>query len=171
MSELEKIARQKSEVALAARLTGLQSEIQATQRELAAKGLFRSGAMLKKILRCCCSALDAQASTVISEYEWAIVQALIVNQSWVGKLIAEASGSLDDLREPVNMQLEQACRAAGQPQLLARLQTEYQSMESAAKLRITLALQSKMAERRRGLIRGLPTLLPKLLSKLFGGSA
>lgn len=171
MSELETIARQKIEISLEQRLTGLSAEIKAIQRELSAKGLLRSGAMLKRVLSACCSAVDSHAALVTSEYEWAVSQALLVSQSWVEGLVTEAAGCLDRLRVPVRGHLEQACKVADQPRLLDRLYNEFESNELAAKSRVALSLRTKFAERRRGLIRGLPRVVSRLISKLFRGGA
>lgn len=172
MSDLETIAKQKADAALERQISALPAEIQAIQRELSAKGLLRSGAMLKRVLAACCSSLEAQAAVVRAEYEWVVSQALWVSQSWVEHLVAVASGSLDALHEPVRSHLEKACELAGQPQLFNRLYAEFQSSDAAAKSAIALSLKAKFAERRRGVIRALPGMLQRLISRVFtGGSA
>ena len=87
MLDLEQLAAQKAEFAAQQRIAVLPSEIQAIQRELGARGLLMSGAMLKRVLAACVSALHAQASSVKSEYEWAVSQALFASQAWVERLI------------------------------------------------------------------------------------
>jgi hypothetical protein len=170
MSDLETIATQKAEAAIAKRISALPLKIQAIQRELTAKGLLQSGAMLKGVLAACCSSLEAQATTVREEYEWAVSQALVVSQSWVEQLAAVASGSLDAFHEPVRGHLERACKLAGQPQLFDRLYAEFQSCDNAARSGIGLSLRAKFAERRRGIIRALPVMLQRLISRIFTGS-
>lgn len=171
MSDLESIAGEKAEAALEKRLSGLATDIKAIQRELSARGLLRSGAMLKRVLTACSSTLESHADEIIAQYEWAIAQALLVSHSWVDKLSNKASLSLEKMRAPVKAHLEQACRIADQPKLLDRLYGQYELAESAAKSKITLSLRARFAERRRGLVRRLPGAITQLISKLFRGGA
>lgn len=171
MSDLERIAKQKTDAAIERRIAALPNEIQAIQRELSAKGLLRSGAMLKRVLATCSSNLEAQAETVREEYKWVVSQALWVTQSWAEHLIAVASDSLNPFREPVRLHLEKACEIAGQPKLFSRLYTEFQSSEAAAKSGIALSLRARFAERRRGVIRTLPSVLQRIISRVFTGGS
>ena len=146
-------------------------EIQALQRELAARGLLHSGAMLKRVLAACTSALEAQATTAIAEYEWAATHALVVTQSWTESLVSEACQSFQALQTASLTHLAKASGIAGRPELAAHLESELSISLESCKQRVALALRSKFAERKRGLVRGLPSLIPRLVARFFSGGS
>ncbi|HYE37297.1 hypothetical protein [Methylocaldum sp.] len=151
------------------RIASLPTEIQAIQHELSAKGLVKSGAMLKRVLATCKASIEAQSQTVLAEYEWAVRQALFASQSWVERLVVDASESLEHLYEATQGHIYKACHLAGTPELAVRLLRDLETTKVAAKDSIALSLRSRFAERSRGLIRGLPSLLSRVISRIFGG--
>lgn len=169
MSDLQLLARLKADAEMQKRISAVPTEIKAIQHELSAKGLLRSGVMLKRVLAACQLMVEAQRGTIVSEYQWAIGQALLASQSWVDRLVSEASESLRPLHSVSENHIRKACDLAGTPELAARLLADLQATEIAAKNDIALALRSSFAERRRGLLRSLASLLPRLLSRLFRG--
>ena len=169
MSDLQSIAKQKVEAAVRRHIAALPGEIEAIKREHAAKGLLKSGATLKRVLAICKSITEAQGTTVIKEYRWAIDHALLVSQSWVEQLVTEATGSL----APLHLELEKRIRLisafTGMPELASRLLSELELVEKAVENDIAIALRAGFAERRRGLIRGIAGFVPRLLSRLLKG--
>src|SRR3954471_2826633 len=119
MSDLQQLAKQKTEAASERRIAALPGEIQALQRELAARGLLHSGAMLKRVLAACTSAHEAQATAVIAEYEWAATHALVVTQSWTESLVTEACQSFEALQTASLTHIAKASEVAGRPELAA----------------------------------------------------
>jgi hypothetical protein len=169
MSDLQSLAKQKAAAEMQRRVAALPGEIEATKRQLAAKGLLLSGAMLNRVLAICEAATEAQRATVIAEYRWAVNQALFASQSWVERLVVEATNSLEPLHAEAERHLQKACALVGKPELVARLLSDLEPTEKAAVNDIALALRSCFAERRRGLVRSIPSVLPRLLSRIFGG--
>jgi len=167
MADLQQLASQKAEAALQRRVDTLPAEVQAIQRELNARGLLRSGAMLNRMLAACRAAIDAQASTVIAEYEWAVGQAIFVSQSWIERLVAEASASFSPLQSAGERHLSTASELAGRRELSARLHSDLKTTVEAARQNVGLALRSKFAERKRGLLRALPAFIPRQLARIF----
>ncbi|MDF3823184.1 hypothetical protein P3G55_25065 [Leptospira sp. 96542] len=169
MCDLQAIAKQKTNAELQRQLADLSRAIDAMCREHAAKGLFHSGATLKRVVAICKEATEKQRDAAINEYRWAVNQALLASQSWVNALAAEASASIDSLHEESEKHIENICQKLGKPELIARLLSDLQLAEIAAKNDISLALRVGFAERSRGLIRSIVGFVPKLLSKLQKG--
>lgn len=171
MSDLQSLAKHKAAAEMRRRIAALPIAIEAINREHAAKGLLLSGATLKRVLVTCRIAIEAQADTVIAEYRWAINQALFASQSWVEQLVVEAIQSLEPLHTEAAKHFQTACVLVGKRELAARLLSDLEPIKTAAANDIALALRSCFAERRRGLVRSIPGLLPRLLSRFFGGGA
>jgi hypothetical protein len=171
MSDLLALARTKADAVVDSRAKALPTEIQAIQRELSAKGLLKSGAMLKRVLRASVEALERAAGKVSEHYVWAATHALVVTQTWVERLVLDAQESFLPLEVVGEDQIRKAAALSGRPELAERLVADFAETKARARESVAVALRSKFAERRRGLIRGLPSLLPKLLSRLFGGGA
>ena len=171
MSDLQSLAKEKAAAEMQRKIAALPGEIEAMKREHAAIGLLRSGATLKRILAICKAATEAQRVVGIEQYKWAMGQALFVSQSWVERLVSEATQSLEPLHHAAVAHFNAACEQVGKPELVARLLADLEPTESAVRNDIALALRSGYAERRRGLVRSLPSLLPKIISRIFGGGA
>jgi hypothetical protein len=171
MSDLESLVKEKVAADLQRRISALRRDLEVLKNDHAAQGCLYSGLTLKRTLAACVSATEAQRTSVIAEYRWAIDQALFASQSWVERLVAEAAASLGPLRAECEGQIHKACALVRTPELAARLVSELEVAERSAVNDIALALRSCFAERRRGLIRCIPSLVPRLLSRIFGGGA
>ena len=169
MSDLQSLAGKKADAHLQRRIQEVPGAVQALQRKLAAQGLLQSGAMLKQVLATSKEGLQAQGATTITEYRWAITQSLFASQSWVEHLIAEATVSLEPLYNAYAEQITKAVSVAGVPDVAARLMAELDQSHSSTKNEIALALRSAFAEKRRGLLRVLPSAVYRLVAKLLGG--
>jgi hypothetical protein len=169
MSDLQSLAQQKADAAMQQRLCELPNAIQALQRKLAAQGGLRSGAMLKQVLSICQQAMRAQSATLVTEYRWAVAQALLASQSWVERLIAEANTSIDPLYEACIEHMKRAVALAAVPRVEQRLLTDLDQTRKSAKDEVAVALRSAFAEKRRGIIRAFPSSVVRALSRLFGG--
>jgi hypothetical protein len=97
MSDLQLLARQKTEAVMQRHIASLANNIEAMRREHTAKGMLNSGATLKKALSICKSLTEEQRDTVIKEYLWAISQGLLVTQTWVKQLIIDDIESIEPL--------------------------------------------------------------------------
>lgn len=171
MSDLESLVKQKVDAAMSRRIAALPTEIEAIKREHAAKGLARSGATLKRVLTACKNTTEAQGLIVAKEYRWAIDHALLVSQSWVEQLVTKAIDSLSPLHAETERQLGLVSEFAGRPELTARLLSDLEPTKVAVAQDIANSLRAGFAERRRGLIRGIGGLVPRLLSRLVKGGA
>lgn len=169
MSALISLARKKAEAELQRQLAALPRSIESICREHASKGLFNSGATLKRVLATCKEATDKQRDAAIKEYQWAVTQALLPSQTWVEHLVVDASESIDTLHIDSEKHIKGICEKIGKPELVARLLSELESTELAAKNDIALALRSSFAERSRGLVRGVAGFVPRLISKFVKG--
>ena len=169
MSDLQSLARQKAEAQMQQRLKKLPSDIKALHNRLSAEGGVRSGNMLKKVLSLCQQALAEQNATVISEYRWAVTQALLASQTWVERLIEDASQSIEPLNEACIKHVKAAVALAGIERVEARLLEELAETKAALASDLALALRSSFAERRRGLVRFVPAFIGRLTTKLLGG--
>ena len=141
------------------------------QRELNAKGLRRSGAMLKKTLKLCSTAIEDQTKTVKEEYGWASKQALLASQSWINELALDAITSMKPLLAECNQFLTIAAQQSGRPELAELLQNKLNMVQLACNEDITLSMRSIFAERSRGLLRTISVFLPRIVTKIFGGGA
>ncbi len=171
MSDLLTLARTKADAVVGLRAKALPTEIQAIQRELSARGLVKSGAMLKRVRRASVEAVERTAENVSEHYIWAATHALLATQTWIERLILDAQEALLPLETVGEDQIRRAAALSGRPELAERLLADFAAAKARARESLAIALRSKFAERRRGLIRGLPSLIPKLLSRFFGGGA
>jgi hypothetical protein len=169
MSDLLALARTKTDAVVRLRAKALPTEIQAIQSELSAKGLLKSGAMLKRVLRASVEALERTAENVSEHYIWAATHALLATQTWIEQLVVSAQSSFQPLEAVCEDQIRKAAVLSGNPELTERLLADFSEAKARARESVATALRSKFAERRRGLIRGLPSLIPKFLSRFFGG--
>lgn len=169
VSDLQAFARQKVEAEQRKRIAALPSDIKALQRKLAAKGLFNSGAMLKQVLATCQQTVTEQGKTIVTEYRWAIGQALFASQSWVERLVKDATASIAPLYEESVAHVTRSTEIIGMPQLIERLIGDLKATRATVEDDIALALRSAFAEKRRDLIRSLPSTLLRFLSKPFSG--
>ena len=170
MSDLQLLARQKVEADMQSRIDQLPQSIQALQRQLAARGLRRSGAMLKQVVALCEEQIAAHGTVVSSEYSWAVKQALLASQSWVERLVTASSVSLRALTQECAGHVERAVQVAGGPDLSVRLVGQVEAKRDSVANEVALSLRSVLAEKRRGLLRGLPGSLVDLFVKVVGGS-
>jgi len=169
MSALQSLAKKKTDAELQRQLAALPRSIEAICREHAAKGLFNSSATLKRVLATCKEVTEKQRDATIKEYQWAVNQALLASQTWVEHLVVDASESIDALHRDSEKHIKSICERIGKPELVARLLSDLDSTEVAAKNDIALALRSSFAERSRGLIRGVACFIPRLISKFIKG--
>jgi hypothetical protein len=169
MSDLQSLAKEKAAAELQRRISALRRDLEVLKNDHAAQGRLYSGLTLKRTLAACVSATEAQRNSVITEYRWAIGQALFASQAWVERLAAEAAASLEPLHAECEGQIHKASALVRTPELAARLVSELEVAERSAANDIALALRSCFAERRRGLIRSIPSFIPRLLSRIFGG--
>jgi hypothetical protein len=167
MSDLQLLARQKAEAVMQRYITSLPNSIEAMKREHAAKGMLNSGATLKKALSICKTLTEEQRDTVISEYRWAISQALLVTQTWVEQLIIDAIESLQPLHLENTRQIKKICESINSQDLATRLISELKLTEDAIANDIALALRSGFAERRRGLVKQTLSFPIRLISRIF----
>lgn len=172
MSDLNAIARGKVEAEVQRRIAALPGAVQAIQRELAAKGMVQSGAMLKRVTTTCVDALQGSGVVVITEYRWAVAQSLVATQSWVDSLTSEANGSFAPLVEASIGHIRKAIQIVGGsgngPNFETRLVGELNAAHTAVQNDVRLALQTAFAEKSRGVIRNLPKAVFAFFSKLLG---
>ena len=62
-----------------------------------------------------------------------------------------------------------ACQIAGTPELVGRLMHEFEDALNSARVGVALALRSRFAERRRGLLRGITSFIPRLVARIASG--
>ena len=151
------------------RIRQLSGAIQVLQNTLAAQGGLRSGNMLKQVLSTCQNSMKEQASTLVTEYRWAVANALFASQTWVERLIVEANESMTPLYEASVGHMKKAVALAGVPRVEPQLLVELAEARASSVNEVTLALRSSFAERRRGLIRALPSFVGRLVAKMLGG--
>lgn len=171
MSNLQYLAKQKTDAELERQVSAMSELIEAMLHEHAAKGLLKSGATLKRVVAICKDATEKQRDAAIREYRWAVNQALAVSQSWVERLVFDACVSIDSLHVASEKQIKNICKENEKPELVACLLSELAITESASKNDIALALRSCFAERSRGLIKSIPGFLQNIISKIFSGGA
>ena len=171
MSNLQSLAKQKTDAELQRQISALPGLIEAMCREHAAKGLFNSGATLKRVLAICKDTTEKQRDAAIKEYRWAVSQALAASQSWVERLVIDAWVSLDSLHVASEGHIKKICQKIGKPELVSRLLSDLAITESAAKNDISLALRSCFAARSRVLIKSILGFLQKIISKILSGGA
>jgi hypothetical protein len=171
MSDLLALSRAKADAFVAARSRALPSEIQAIQRELTAQGLLKSGAMLKRVLKASVESLERASEKVSEHYVWAATHALFATQTWVEQLVLSAQESLLPIALIAEEEIRRAAALSGSPELAERLLSDFAGAKTRARELVAVALRSKFAERRRGLVRGLPSLIPRLVSRFFSGGA
>jgi hypothetical protein len=165
MSELQVIAQRRSEAAMALHMSAMPKDVKALQQQLAAKGLLKSGNMLRGVLAIAQNALTAQAATLAEHYTWAITESLVATSSWVTTLSRQASDSLQPLFDLGAQQIVAACALAQQPQLADRLLNDLRTTQDQVRNNIELALRASYASKSRGVLRqlfgGLKRLVPK----------
>ena len=169
MADLQALAKQKAEAERQKLLVSLPGEIQALQRQLAAKGSLASGAMLKQVLAVCQEAITKQGKSIASEYQWAVNHSLFASQSWVERLVADGPLILLPLYDAAVAQVSKATQIAGMPSVTERLLSDLAETRSVTEADVALALRSAFAEKHRGLIRSLPSSLLRLILKPFTG--
>ncbi len=167
MSDLQLLARLKAEAVMQRHIISLPNSIEAMRREHAAKGMLNSGATLKKALIICKTSTEEQRDTVISEYRWAISQALLVSQTWIEELILDAIKSLEPLHLENIGHIKKICKSINSLDLATSLISELKLTEDAAANDIALALRSNFAERRRGLVKQTLSFPIRLISRIF----
>lgn len=171
MSDLQFLARKKVEAEIRKRITALPIQIEAIKHEHAAKGMLLSGATLKRSLSVCKLAITAQTVTVITEYRWAISTALFASQSWIDRLVNDATQSLSLLHEEAIIQLKKVVELVGRPELLARLVLDLEATRNTGENDIALALRSSFAERSRGLAKSILGWIPRVIARIFSAGA
>ena len=169
MADLRALAKQKAEAERQKLLVSLPGEIQALQRQLAAKGVLASGAMLKQVLAVCQKAIIKQGKSIASEYEWAINHSVFASQSWVERLVADSPLILAPLYDAAVAQVSKAAQIAGMPSITERLLSDLAETRSGTEADVALAVRSAFAEKQRSLIRSLPSSLFRLILKPFTG--
>ena len=163
MSELQTIARQRSDAAMILHISAMPRDIKALQQQLAAKGLLKSGNMLRGVLAIAQNALKGQAATLVEHYTWAVTESLTATSSWVTTLSRQAADSLQPLFDLGAQQIIAACALAEQPNLADRLVNDLRATHSQEQTNIELALQASFASKSRGLLRQLLAALKGLL--------
>jgi hypothetical protein len=167
MSDLVALANQKIEAALQKRLQAIPREIEAIKVEHAAKGLAQSGATLKRVRVLCIDHLHGHGDTIAKEYNWALSHALLANQTWAEGLATDVTAQLQPLMTAAEQHLTALAAFTGMPELAQRLindiDGEFRIAESNTKLTIRIAF----AEKKRGLVRSLPSILTNLLSRII----
>lgn len=71
MSELQVITHQRSEAAMTSHMSAIPKDVKALQQH-AAKGLLKSGNILRGVLAIAQKALTTRAATLTEHYTWAV---------------------------------------------------------------------------------------------------
>ena len=169
MPDLETLARQKCEAALQRRLDALPKDIKALQANLAAKGQFQSGSMLKQVLAICQASLQNHAETAIAEHQWAVEKALFASHSWVLRLSDQAERSVRPLYDASVQSVTRAADQISSGNLAPLLVRELEQTLVTVNNDISLAMRAGFAEKSRGLLRNLPASILNAISRLFKG--
>ncbi len=169
MSNLRSIAKGKVQADLQRRIDALPGTIQAIQRELAARGLVKSGVMLKRVTSVCVESMQAYGVVLTTEYNWAITHSLVASESWINELTVEANDSFNPLIAASLHHLQKAVEMVGGSgsgtDLAIRLIDELKKAHSSIQNDIRLALQATFAEKSNSILNKLPRTVFNFLFK------
>jgi hypothetical protein len=171
VDDLLNIARSRSSLVEAEVLASLPRDIQAIQRSLSAKGLVKSGRMLKEVRGAAEAALDRMSDSLIQNYTWCVEQSVAASQSWMLELRDDAISRLAPVQKAGVAEIERACVLAGTPHLSARLVADLDSKYLSAEEKLRVELQAAFEVRKRGLVRKLLSTLGRMLPGVFTGGA
>ncbi len=163
MSELLRIARSKTDDELNGRLLALPADVQALQRQFAAKGGFASGNMLIGVVRLAQQSIQAQGAAVATHYTWAVREALTASQSWVRELAIDGADSLSPLVARASDLAKDAAQRARLPELAERLLADIESTHVQVRERIITALDAEYATKSRGILRKLGSFVGRII--------
>jgi len=161
MVDFQALEKQKTEADRQKLLVSQPGEMQALQRQLAAKGLLASGAMLKQVLAVCQETITKQGKSIANEYQWAVTHSLFASQSWVERLVADGPLILSPLYNAATAQVIKATQIAGMTSVAERLLSDLAQTCSVIEADVALALRSAIAEKHRGIIFSLLRLILK----------
>jgi hypothetical protein len=174
MSNLQSIVRGKVQADLQRRIDALPGTIQAIQRELAARGLVKSGVMLKRVTSACVESMQDYGIVLTAEYNWAITHSLVASKSWINDLTVEANDSFNPLIEASLYHIRKAVEMVGGTEngtdLTNRLIDELKKAHSFIQNDIRLALQTTLAEKSNGALQTSISTVVNFFTKLISGN-
>ena len=124
MSDLLQIVSGKLQASTGRIAERLKAQIQAQKNENTAKGLLRSGATLKQILRHSSEALDKTREAIAAEYQQLLKDSLAFSAASTPALIREAQKHLHEIRAQGEAELRAATAMMGKDDLYERLQKD-----------------------------------------------
>ena len=168
MSNLDQLANAKVGAATQRQAEKLDADVEALKRLNAAKGLLKSGATVKQVIRLCEGSFVAIRDAASTEFGWVIQESLWVSPSLPEQLIAHARQHLQVIFEASEKHLEKITNLVGHPDLYARLQPDLVAARDRAWTDISLALEGQVQVKKNRFWKGAGGKLFGWIPKLFG---